>query len=175
MRGVKNPPSVCTQCSLTFHHSHAVSRGSKFCSHQCFRHYRAAEIQSRTQKKCCICEEHFSVDRFSASSIRADGLQSCCKDCELLLRRATQRKSDLRRRFGITELDYEKMLREQNGRCAICKTLPPSIKTKLHIDHDHKTGVVRGLLCHKCNTGLGMFMDNAEIMQSAIDYLDEVR
>lgn len=66
--------------------------------------------------------------------------------------------------------DYELMLRDQNGCCAICKTKPPKGK-RLDIDHDHSTGEVRGLLCGLCNRGLGLFKDNPNTLRSAADYV----
>jgi hypothetical protein len=68
------------------------------------------------------------------------------------------------------------MLEVQNGVCAICK-LPESRKSRsglytLSVDHDHKTGKVRGLLCHRCNNCLGTLKDDTHILQSAIDYLN---
>lgn len=74
--------------------------------------------------------------------------------------RQTMRKCWLRAQFGITLEDYNNMLDEQQGRCAICKATRPAENLKLknfHIDHDHKTGKVRGLLCNKCNLNLAWY------------------
>lgn len=62
------------------------------------------------------------------------------------------------------------MLSKQNGVCAICKTNPYPDK-KFCVDHDHNTGVVRGLLCDLCNRGIGLMRDDVVILASAIDYL----
>lgn len=70
-------------------------------------------------------------------------------------------------RRGITYTDYEAMYATQNGNCLICGEWQPL----LHIDHDHKTGVIRGLLCRGCNYGLGNFRDSCSNLQKAIDYL----
>ncbi len=81
----------------------------------------------------------------------------------------------LRRDFGISLDKWKEMQTEQKGLCKICKQ-PPSGKTKmgqvLHVDHDHKTGRIRGLLCHFCNHLLGNSKDNIEILKEAIDYLE---
>lgn len=69
--------------------------------------------------------------------------------------------------YGITLEQYNKMLIEQGGLCAICGNRDD----KLVIDHNHSTGRVRGLLCGNCNTGLGMFQDNTELFKSAYTYL----
>ena len=71
-----------------------------------------------------------------------------------------------RRKYGITAEQFETLQQVQNGKCAICKTREAS-----HVDHDHSTGRVRGLLCIKCNTGLGMFQDQAEMLDKAKAYL----
>lgn len=70
------------------------------------------------------------------------------------------------RRYGITPAQYHKMMRDQEGLCASCKEVPPD-----NIDHDHKTGKVRGLLCHHCNLGLAHFKDRPELLRRAIGYL----
>ena len=75
-------------------------------------------------------------------------------------------------RYGITPKDYEAMFRKQKGRCFLCGGKPNGrSKNRLHVDHDHKTGQVRALLCHSCNTGLGSFKHDPEILTMAIKYL----
>jgi hypothetical protein len=68
--------------------------------------------------------------------------------------------------YGIDAETFDRMVAEQNGRCAICM-----IKAKLCIDHDHDTGLVRGLLCHQCNVMLGNARDNILILQAGCRYL----
>jgi hypothetical protein len=72
--------------------------------------------------------------------------------------------------YGITLEKYNELFEKQNGVCAICGT---STNKPLYIDHNHKTGEVRGLLCVKCNSGIGFFMDNSHLLISAIRYLDK--
>jgi hypothetical protein len=74
------------------------------------------------------------------------------------------------RKFGLTIQQYDSMLESQNHVCAICLKAEPSGK-KLAIDHCHSSGVVRGLLCGKCNKSLGGFGDDPEILRSALGYL----
>lgn len=87
--------------------------------------------------------------------------------------RAYHRSIHLQKKFGITEADYDAMIVSQNGKCAICGTTNPRGKghTRFHVDHCHQTGVVRGLLCSRCNLGLGAFLDDIAILQKAIEYL----
>jgi hypothetical protein len=78
----------------------------------------------------------------------------------------------LKCRFGISVKEYNELLQKQQGVCAICKLKPQSSRN-LAVDHDHKTGKIRGLLCHKCNTGLGLFYDDTEKLLSAVEYLQQ--
>lgn len=79
----------------------------------------------------------------------------------------------LRRRYGITEHQVVELFRHQRGVCAICGEPPDTTRKRggLHIDHDHTTGVVRGLVCESCNLGLGFFKDSPKRLVGAISYL----
>ena len=72
------------------------------------------------------------------------------------------------RRYGITEEQYQAMLAKQGGKCAICQ----ETMTKVCVDHCHETKIVRGLLCDRCNTGLGKFRDDAGLIRRALEYLE---
>ena len=72
---------------------------------------------------------------------------------------------------GFTQEEYDAKLEEQGHRCAICKTTD-SGPMAFHADHNHATGQKRGVLCHKCNTGLGLLKDDINILCSAIEYLN---
>jgi hypothetical protein len=73
--------------------------------------------------------------------------------------------------YSIDQAAYEAMLSRQRGVCAICggRNQPPT--RRLAVDHDHATGKVRGLLCYRCNSAIGLFDEDAERMQRAIDYV----
>jgi recombination endonuclease VII len=79
------------------------------------------------------------------------------------------RERELKRKYGLSLADFDAILAHQGGACAICRER--FTKTP-HVDHDHDTHVMRGLLCHDCNKGLGCFDDDIDIMQAAIDYLE---
>jgi len=84
----------------------------------------------------------------------------------------------INRIYGLTEEDYTYLLVKQNGCCAICKTnVSTRDKTgnpqRFSIDHNHTTGKVRGLLCGRCNTALGLFLDDTKSLEQAIIYLKE--
>ena len=80
------------------------------------------------------------------------------------------RESQLKSKYGITLNDVNEMKIKQSNCCAICKEEFVKNK-KINVDHCHKTGKVRGLLCHSCNTSLGKFKDSVEILNNAIKYL----
>jgi hypothetical protein len=71
--------------------------------------------------------------------------------------------------YRITAEEYEKIFKFQNGRCAICQKKPK--KSKLAVDHCHKTGLIRGLLCWRCNNAIGKFSDDQTLLWSAFMYL----
>jgi hypothetical protein len=83
-------------------------------------------------------------------------------------------KDNLKQKYGITSDDYFQMLKNQNNVCAICQKGQPDKKgKKLSVDHCHKTGKVRGLLCTNCNQGLGQFRDDTDVLGKAINYLNK--
>ena len=86
---------------------------------------------------------------------------------------ATDAKRDqyLRRVYNITLQQYEQMLTDQQGKCWICGWVWRVGKRRLAVDHNHSTGVVRGLLCYRCNKGLGVFQDRADALAQAVKYL----
>lgn len=74
----------------------------------------------------------------------------------------------LERKYGLTVAEKKKLVEKQKGRCAICEG---KFGMKLAVDHDHKTGEVRGLLCNNCNRGIGHLQENVDTLKNAIDYL----
>jgi hypothetical protein len=87
------------------------------------------------------------------------------------------RDTHLRRKYGITAADYDSILAEQDGGCALCGVKPEDLvagryRTHLHVDHCHETGRVRGLLCPEHNLLLGRFGDSPEMFRRVIEYLE---
>lgn len=80
------------------------------------------------------------------------------------------RQTRLKTRYGLTHDDYQKLYEKQAGVCALCLDRPAS-----DVDHDHATGVVRGLLCRACNLGIGMFGENIDRIKRVIVYLSTPR
>lgn len=128
-------------------------------------------------KFCTKCRSY--SDKFSSEK------QTWCKPCkaeahrEYLKRKPrteTQIKRDnLRKLYGISLEQFNIMLESQNSKCAICFRDFTAITTKPSVDHDHKTGRVRGLLCSHCNRGIGQFKENVEALGNAITYLERYK
>jgi Recombination endonuclease VII len=91
------------------------------------------------------------------------------KNHEIISKKAKIRKFKLK--YNITIEQYDEMLNKQNNCCKICGINQNELNKCLVIDHDHITNIVRGLLCDKCNRGLGHFNDNVDLLQNAIKYL----
>ena len=77
------------------------------------------------------------------------------------------------RNYGVTPEQYHSMIEKQRNRCAICGTdrAKPNVESKWHVDHDHTTGTVRGLLCYKCNSVLGYANNSPTVLIKAAEYL----
>lgn len=130
-------------------------------------------------KTCRDCGYEKPIDDFYRwKSKGSSGFYKTCKGCwsEREVKRfqdsdRTHRDRNLRFKFGITEEEYQWMLEDQNYVCAICWEPERVVGRSLAVDHDHKTGKIRGLLCHSCNTGLGKFLDDPKLLVEASEYL----
>lgn len=77
------------------------------------------------------------------------------------------------KKYGLTVDGYRNLLKLQNGKCAICGAeLADNVGNRLYVDHDHESGKIRGLLCAKCNFGIGQFNDDPDLLRKAITYLE---
>src|SRR4051812_3598070 len=101
---------------------------------------------------------------------------AACKKCELARnakwfadRKGARANYELKKKYGFGIETYESLLAVLGGVCAICGG--QSTKGRLHVDHNHKTGLIRGLLCRHCNAMLGFARDNSSILESATKYL----
>ena len=133
-------------------------------------------------KRCPHCKLTLPAKDFHKANKRPDGLAGYCKRCtsekQKLWYQANRdkqavhsRRGKLKYKYGITEDDYDAMLFAQGGGCAICSE--PRDGRRLHIDHDHNSGHVRGILCHACNISLGQMRDSAALLRRAAEYLDQ--
>jgi len=147
-----------------------------------------------TEKACGRCGIIKDMGEFHVANNRRDGRQVWCKPCvsETTLARhkgdpagharrvreyyhrhpARRADAHLRWRLGIPAGTYDRMLAEQDGKCAICGTDKAGGNGKrLSVDHNADTGAVRGLLCSSCNNGLGRFAHDADRLNTAADYI----
>lgn len=119
----------------------------------------------------CKTSKHFS--EYSKNKHGKHGLQPKCKACLLIQQRTRRANGDdttYRYRYGKTTQELQEILNKQDNKCAICKNVFMN-RFNTVVDHDHKTGLFRGFLCRKCNTGLGMFNDDKTLLKEAIKYL----
>lgn len=125
-------------------------------------------------KVCSRCKETKSLDEFYKRDSYKDGIVSRCKKChsETLTRtKPTKRQIknwNLKRVHKLSIETYEEMCAKQDHKCLICKETPEI----LYVDHCHKSGKIRGLLCSACNVGLGCFRDKTESLDAAKKYLE---
>lgn len=121
---------------------------------------------------CTLCNEVKPLDEFH----RWNGKRHPrCKPCRASSRKGSdgdRRDQHLRALYGITITEYNAMVTAQGGKCLVCDiSAAKAVRGRLYVDHDHATGLIRGLLCSHCNTGLGLFRDSPELLAAAISYL----
>lgn len=90
-------------------------------------------------------------------------------------KKVKSKKPHLLNTYGITIDDYNSMFTLQDGRCAGCNKHQSEIGKTLHVDHDHETKVVRGLLCNKCNMAIGLIKENVSTLKEMIKYLENAK
>ena len=123
-------------------------------------------------KKCGICEEVKPLDEFYKHSKGSQGRQSRCKACNKIVGRKYRKPHHvMRSKLGLSDADIQKLYDRSEGLCENPSCRAPAGNRALHLDHDHKTGKPRGLLCHGCNTALGALKDNHEIILGLSQYL----
>lgn len=144
-------------------------------------------------KTCTKCKRTLHLEDFKRDRTKPDGLQSQCNDCRKLWRqenkqyqkdyflrnkeryKASQKNSHLRKHFGLSLQEYKLRLQQQAGVCAICglkewRTVKGTV-CSLSVDHNHKTGKIRELLCDRCNLIIGRSKESPELLNKIIQYL----
>ena len=138
-------------------------------------------------KTCKTCGIEKEYSEFHKGKMNKDGYRPNCKKCRNKFNQEwysdnidtiknkysyeTNKNHKLKRNFGISYQEYLTMLASQNNCCAICNTNNPGARA-FAVDHCHNTGVIRGLLCGNCNTGIGNLRDDIELLKRAIQYLE---
>lgn len=168
----------CRNLPLTAFSKHANKRDGlqprcKSCVKKYYDTFVPADVLTNT-KKCTTCKQYRPKKDFSPHKGRRDGLQSICcicrRDQENLRRRNGKAHITwIKTKYGLSLQAYELLVQQQQGVCAICGQL--CVLGRLCVDHNHTTHKVRGLLCNSCNTGLGYFKDNPQLLEAAAQYL----
>lgn len=144
-------------------------------------HERVGKTQRGQWKYRCVCDCGNEIVA-ATGWLRSGRYKSCgCYSADMARTRLTkhgrskqydyERAGHVRRKFGLSEDQYNNMIDEQDGKCLICGYEFGQKKGDIHVDHCHDSGDVRGLLCDKCNRGLGYFRDSPEILINAANYL----
>ncbi|WP_217254765.1 endonuclease VII domain-containing protein [Streptomyces sp. AC602_WCS936] len=169
----------CSACKRTLPTSAFAANRSKLdrfqdrcreCGAEAYRRRREAQGKKVRRadvpegcKHCLGCDEVKPWSEWHRNATASDGVSTRCKACRAVAGRARH----LQRRYGLTEAERDAMVGSQKGLCVICLKAPA-----VHVDHCHKTGRVRGVLCFNCNSGLGLLRDDPDVMNRAADYLE---
>ena len=181
----------CARCGIykswvQFNKHKNGTRGHHPWCKECMRVARGQKARQKSLitdegRVCTSCRMFKPWSEYRKHSLSSTGYQSQCKECmskNYPYERKKHRGYVVRSKYGMEQHEYQEMLQAQGGVCAICGNAESSTNGKhidsLAVDHDHKTGSVRGLLCRRCNTLLGFAQDDIEILQRAIDYLSKV-
>ena len=121
-------------------------------------------------KDCAICGKQFdnqgTAKKFCSPECTKEGRKANREKCKDWYRDYYQKKL-----YNVSQDELEAVRSKADGKCMICGVSEKECHKGLHLDHDHVSGRVRGLLCSKCNKGLGLFQDNAELLMKAAGYL----
>lgn len=121
-------------------------------------------MATQDYRECVICKEIKPISKFDINRRQ-------CKLCRGRKHKKYFHEAAIQKKYNLTIEDYYELLKQQQGNCAICNTNLLKQTRKPHIDHDHKTNTVRGLLCANCNMGIGHLRDDYRICLNAVMYL----
>ena len=194
MEGKKRRSAIlvrCSHCGIEFlkREDHALKATVHYCTQECWNEEQKSKLQSVTSRVCVACGIPKPLDEFYDRKDR-HGKRSKCKACrtaQTTIRTQEDRKLDIprhnrirwvcsiRMKYGVEPEEYERLLAEQKGVCAICKQ-PETRKlrgniARLSVDHNHLSGRIRGLLCSKCNTAIGLINEDMELLERIRQYL----
>jgi hypothetical protein len=161
---------TCTSCSTALpeesFYKHPQGAGGR--DSRCKPCVRGKKADRYYRNRAGVLEQAREYRRRNGDRLRAASAEYRRTRCPI-----KQKNYELVTRFGITLEDYNTKLAEQGGACAICRSTHPGRKGATHfaVDHDHGTGAVRGLLCARCNTGIGGLRDDPATVDAAAAYL----
>lgn len=157
---------LCVVCDSDF----KPRRGGKpqvYCSSLCRN--RASQKRHQDNGNMAAWRETFAPKKRNKQKLRWDTDPEYRR--KILV---DMRWRHLKKKYGLTQTDYDALCDKQEHRCAICGAQKADDSGKeWNVDHDHKTGKVRGLLCRRCNGGLGWFRDNPVALRAAADYVEK--
>lgn len=174
----------CQNCPNT------VVASKKYCSLECYRAYvrdnRVSQVVGN-QRTCTKCRTLKDFSDFGVATKNVGGLYSWCKACvseNNRQRRESNPDRHLVSMYKMNQEQFDAMMESQGNCCAICGNSVLGHDGQLRravVDHDHSCcagsvtcgSCVRGILCHRCNRGLGQFGDDPELLRSAIGYLEQ--
>lgn len=165
LRGFDEP--TCLWCGADNQpRAYEVLSPKRFCSHACGTHFRAEQEKYRVAvERRCPC---------GAVPVNRTGVPNCAA-CRSASKQRQARARNLRP-YGLQIADYERMLADQDGQCAICdRTDPGHGHIVFVVDHCHETGRIRGLLCRNCNSAIGLLGDDPKMIRRAATYIERNR
>lgn len=169
---VHEPEQVtCPQCGTEFTRVRTQGNLRVYCSRKCTM---AASEQRKLDRNAGLPSRRCAC---GSAEVAAVG-KPVCPDCRKDQRPGAQARERARtlRAYGLTQAGWDALVNRQGNRCAVCRTDKPGGRgERWHIDHDHVTARVRGLLCGRCNTAIGMLGDDPEIIRAAARYVEEHR
>jgi hypothetical protein len=168
--------SKCKECISEY--NRAKYRGKEYSQKEYVRTPDASDSQ---HKICTLCGEEKPLTEFYVHKKGRLGRFAWCKPCasrynseraKTFQRKEYKRWAFKEREYGISKEEYEELSRSQNGLCAVCQK--PNIRDHfLCVDHDHETGFIRGLLCHRCNRSVGFAQDDPQTLRRLADYIEQ--
>ena len=179
------PNFECAQCHTTFiSEARTTSSGLRFCQRICSLKYFNSRRPKRVPKTkhCLNCSAPFSTEipyqiYCSKSCSKTFNQTRNNERGRALYTYEQNRAKILKRNFGMSPEEYDILHTSQKGKCKICSDIETTVARKmgrlrqLAVDHSHRSGAIRGLLCSRCNKALGLFNDSSELLQKAIEYL----
>jgi hypothetical protein len=157
----------CKKCyKEVFKTNYYFKTWSGYCNKcfSCFKHTKKS-INSKT-RKCISCKYRLPIENYTFNGTTEKHRRNKCLKC-----------CNLERCFKINLRDYNNLLKKQNGKCKLCKKKEIAIDKRINkirdlaVDHSHKTGKIRGLLCTRCNLTLGLIKDNIKLLELFKQYI----
>ncbi|WP_405893062.1 endonuclease VII domain-containing protein [Streptomyces sp. NBC_00104] len=146
--------AYCRECGAEYHQSRQLAKG---------KNVRPRVQTPEGHKFCHSCGKIKPHGEWHRNATASDGLSTSCRAC----RANKGRAGHLKRQYGMTEAERDEMIASQMGFCVICLKAPA-----VHVDHCHKTGRVRGVLCFNCNSAIGKLGDDPDAVRRAAAYLE---